>query len=124
MFKLNARWFLALCLSGLLFGSIAVADPDMDPPGRVARINLAEGPVSIEPSGSTTWTSDVANWPLTTGDRVWADQNARVELHVGSTAVRLGQETGITLGTVDDRTVRLQLSAGSLQFRVRALGAD
>jgi FecR protein len=120
----SARWLIGVCLSGLLVSAIAAADPEFDPPGRVARINLVEGPVSIEPNGSTTWTSDVGNRPLTNGDRVWADQNARVELHVGSTAVRMGSETGITLGVVDDRSTRLQLSAGSLQFRVRALGAD
>lgn len=104
--------------------TVSLADPDMDPPGRVARINLAEGPVSVQTGGNPQWLSDVANRPLTSGDKVWADQNARVELHVGSTAVRLGAETGITLGTVDDRALRLQVSAGSVQIRVRALGPD
>lgn len=122
--RIATRWLAGACLGGLLASSIVHAEQEIDPPGRVARINLAEGPVSVEPSGSNSWTDAVVNRPLTQGDRVWADQNARAELHVGSTAVRLGAETGITLGILDDRTVRLQLSAGSLQFRVRGLGPD
>jgi hypothetical protein len=118
------RWLVGVCLGWLLICGVAVADPDFDPPGRVARINLAEGPVSVQASGANQWTDDVANRPLTSGDRVWADQNARAELHIGSAAVRLGAETGISLGNVDDQSVRIQLNAGALQFRVRALGPD
>ena len=36
------------------------------------------------------WTQAVINRPLTGGDRLWADRDGRGELHVGSTAVRLG----------------------------------
>ena len=118
------RWLTAICLGWLWVSATALADPDLDPPGRVVRINLAEGRVAMQPGGTTTWTDDVANRPLTTGDRIWADPNARAELHIGSTAVRLGAETGITLGTIDDHAAHLQLSAGALQVRVRALGPD
>ena len=118
------RWLTAACLGWLLVNVAALADADRDPPGRVARVNLAEGRVAVQPSGATNWVDDVANRPLTTGDRVWADPNARAELHIGSTAIRLGAETGITLGTIDDQAAHLQLSAGSVQVRVRALGPD
>jgi hypothetical protein len=121
----NARLAaISMVFAGLLISFCSWADQDFDPPGRVARINLAEGQVSVQPAGSPTWTNDVANRPLTSGDRVWADQNSRSELHIGSTAVRLGAETGVTLGIVDDHSVRMQISAGSVQLRVRALGAD
>ena len=118
------RWLTAACLGWLLVSAAALADADRDPPGRVARVNLAEGRVAVQPSGAINWVDDVANRPLTTGDRVWADPNARAELHIGSTAIRLGAETGITLGTIDDHAAHLQLSAGSVQVRVRALGPD
>jgi len=95
-----------------------------DPPGRVARLNLSEGAVSVEPAGSDAWTEDVRNRPLTSGDRLWADRNARAEIHIGSSAVRVGSETGISVIDIDDRTIRLKLSAGSLQLRVRSLGPE
>ena len=118
------RWMAGLCFVALLGMQVAKADPEFDPPGRVARLNLAEGAVSVQPQGSKTWSDEVANRPLTSGDRIWADRQARAELHVGSTAIRLGSETGLAFETIDDRAVRLQLNAGSLQVRVRALGPD
>ncbi len=61
-----------------------------DPPGRVARLNYTSGAVTTEPAGATDWSYAQINRPLTTGDQLWNDQNARAELHIGSTAVRLG----------------------------------
>ncbi|MBS0376302.1 MAG: FecR domain-containing protein [Proteobacteria bacterium] len=109
----------------LALGALAArADDAVDPPGRVARVNLALGEVSMQPAGADSWVSDVANRPLTNGDKVWSDRESRVEIHVGSSAVRLGGETGLGILNVDDRTVQLKLSAGTLEARVRALGPE
>ena len=62
-----AAWLLA---ATVLAGS-ALADDTPDPPGRVARVSLADGSVSLQPAGSETWVSDVANRPLAPGDRLW-----------------------------------------------------
>ena len=54
----------------------------IDPPGRVARMNLAEGPVSFAPAdtgGDPRWTPAALNRPLTTGDRLWTGQRARFD---------------------------------------------
>ena len=114
---------LALLLALAAVGS-ARADDETDPPGRVARVNLVAGAVSLEPAGSENWVTDVLNRPLTNGDRLWADRDARAELHVGSTAMRLGSETGIAILNIDDRSIQLRLSAGVLELRVRGLGAE
>ena len=102
----------------------ARADDFVDPPGRVARVNLALGAVSVRPAGSESWLADVVNRPLTDGDKLWADRDSRVELHIGSAAVRLGSETGIAILDIDDQTIQLRLSAGTIQLRVRALGPE
>jgi len=52
------------------------------------------------------------NRPLTTGDNLWTDRNSRGELHIGSTAIRLSSETGISFLNLDDRTVQIQLAQG------------
>src|SRR5215469_4046573 len=91
--------FSALTLltgSLLAFSLPAHADED-DPPGRVARLNYIQGSISFQPGGETDWVQANPNRPLTIGDSLWADRDARGELHIGSTSIRLGSETGITL---------------------------
>jgi len=107
----------------LVFSSPALADDD--PPGRVARLNYIQGSVSFQPGGETDWVQANPNRPLTTGDSLWADRNSRGELHLGSSSIRIGSETGITFLNLDDRTVQIQLAQGSMNLRVRRLeGGD
>jgi hypothetical protein len=92
-----------------------------DPPSRVARLNYLEGSVSFQPDGEKEWVDAVLNRPLMTGDNLWADGNSRAEVHIGSTALRLGQKTGITLLEVSDHAVQIRLAQGSLILKVRHL---
>ena len=92
---------------------------DQDPPGRVARLNYMEGSVSFQPGGENDWVTAVLNRPLVTGDNLWADEDSRAEVHIGSTALRLGAKTGITLLEVSDRAVQIRLAQGSLIVNVR-----
>lgn len=94
---------------------------EQDPPSRVARMNYTQGSVSFQPGGEGDWVTAVPNRPLTTGDNLWTDQGARAELHVGSTAIRLAPETSMTVLDLDDRTLQLRLSEGTLNLRVRHL---
>ena len=95
-----------------------------DPPGRVARLNYLEGSVSFQPAGENDWVDAVLNRPLVTGDNLWADENSRAEVHIGSTALRLGAKTGITLLEVSDRAAQIRLAQGSLIVRVRHVDDD
>jgi uncharacterized protein DUF6600/FecR-like protein len=95
--------------------------PEQDPPSRVARLNYSSGSVSFQPAGEGDWITAVQNRPLTTGDNLWADQNSRAELHVGSTAIRMASETSLTFLDLDDHTTQLRLSLGTLLLRVRHL---
>ena len=95
--------------------------PAQDPPSRVARLNYSVGSVSMQPGGEGDWAQAVANRPLTTGDNLWADKDSRAELHSGSTAIRLDSETSLTFLDLDDHTMQLKLSQGSMVVRVRHL---
>jgi hypothetical protein len=99
-------------------------EPAQDPPGRVGRLNYSQGSVSFRPAGEDDWVTAVPNRPIVSGDDLWADENSRAEVHVGSTAVRLGPKTGITFLTLDDRTAQIRLAEGSLILRVRHLDDD
>jgi hypothetical protein len=96
---------------------------DADPPARVARLSDAEGAVSLEPAGMQQWTAATLNRPLTAGDRLWSDQSSRAELDIGAAVVRLGSNTGLAFLNLDDHTVQVQLSAGTLIVRVRDMQA-
>ena len=119
------RWKSWAVLIGcfLLLSLAASADED-DPPSRVGRMNYSQGQVSFQPGGEGDWVQAVPNRPLTTGDNLWADRDSRAELHVGSTALRIGSETSLTFLDLDDHTMQLRLAQGSLILRVRHLDDD
>src|SRR2546430_13586242 len=114
----------ALVLISVLSVSVALADDESDPPGRVARLSYADGSVSLQPAGVEDWTDATLNRPLTTGDKLWADQNSRAELDMGSAVIRLGSMTGISFLNLDDRTAQLNVTAGTAIVHVRQLGED
>jgi len=123
-------WALVLSLAFLLQPLAARAQdaqvaPDaqnaneQDPPTRVARLNYMDGSVSFQPGGENDWVTAMLNRSLVTGDNLWVDENSRTELHIGSTAMRLGPKTGITLLEVSDRAAQIRLVQGSLIVTVR-----
>src|SRR4029077_17151088 len=85
------------------------------------RLSDVEGSVALQPAGASDWTAATLNRPLTTGDRVWSDENSRAELGSGGPVMRLGSGTGLSFLNLDDETVQMQLSAGTLIVRVREL---
>ena len=124
--KKSLGWIIAALVAVLLcvtFPQRAAAD-DNDPPGRVARISYLEGPVSFQPAGETDWITAVTNRPMTTGDRLWADADSRAEVQIGSAIIRLDANTGFSFLNLDDGTVQIQLTDGTISLRVLRLGRD
>ena len=117
------RWFaLFATIFALSFlANNAWAADDDDPPTRAARLSYASGSVSFEPAGTDDWVDAVVNRPMTTGDKLWADQDGRVEVRIDSYALRLGPQTGFSFLNLDDHIVQVRLTEGSLNIRVRRL---
>lgn len=101
----------------------AIADAG-DPPSRVARLNYRSGSVSFRPGSVEEWTDAALNYPLTMGDHLWTEAGARTEMHIGSTAIRMDSETALAFLNLDDRTVQLSLTEGSITLRLRYLAED
>jgi len=95
--------------------------PDRDPPSRVGRLSYLSGPVSFRPGDVDDWTDATINYPLHNGDHLWTDSDARAEITVGSSAFRLAPQSAFGFLALDDRTVQVRLSQGSLNVRVRDL---
>src|SRR4029077_199164 len=115
---------IALALAAALFLPQRAAADDDDPPSRVARLSYAHGAVSFQPAGTEDWVSAVVNRPLTTGDKLWVDNDGRAELHLGSASIRLASTTGFSFLNLADNTVQLRLTEGTLRLRVKRLGEN
>jgi len=110
-------------LCALCGTSAQVPAEEADPPARVARLSDAEGAVSLQPAGMQEWAAATLNRPLTSGDRLWSDQNSRAELDIGEAVIRLGSNTGFAFLSLDDRSAQMQLATGTLIVRVRDMQA-
>jgi len=108
----------------LLGGVAAVHAQDQDPSARVARTSFLQGDVSFRPGTVDDWTSATLNYPLTSGDHLWTDADARAELHVGANAIRLAPETAFEILDLDDNHLQIRLTQGSALLRVRTLDVD
>src|SRR5438034_303313 len=121
----SIRCFGSLLLLGLLpafQGGDRPDKSDRDPPSRVGRLSYLSGPVSFRPGDVDDWTDATINYPLHNGDHLWTDSDARAEITVGSSAFRLAPQSAFGFLALDDRTVQVRLSQGSLNVRVRDLG--
>ena len=93
----------------------------VDPPGRVARLSYVEGQVSLAPAESEQWAEAVLNRPLTSGDKLWVESDARAELEVGSATLHLDRGTAFGFVQLDDEVMQMSLTEGAATIRVRTL---
>ena len=105
----------------MLCAALGNARAQDDPARRAAQLSYAEGAVSLQPAGVQDWTTATLNRPLTTGDRLWSDQHSRAELDLGTAAVRLGSNTAFAFLDLDDHSVQMQLSTGTIVVALREL---
>jgi hypothetical protein len=96
--------------------------PDaQDPPSRVARLSYLDGSVSFQAGGSGDWGNAAKNRPVTVGDKIWVDKDARAELQAGQASIHLGAMTALSFLNLDQNITQMRLAEGSLNFRVREL---
>ncbi len=96
-------------------------DDGTDPPSRVARISFLDGSVSMQPGGTGDWGAASLNRPVTIGDKLWTDQNSRLELQAGEATVHLGGMTALSFLNLDGNATQMRLAEGRINFRVREM---
>jgi hypothetical protein len=96
-------------------------DDTADPPSRVARISFLEGAVSLQPGGEGEWGSASLNRPVTIGDKLWTDQNSRLELEAGQASIHLSAMTALSFLNLDENATQMRLAEGRINFRVREM---
>ncbi len=112
-------------IAGILSLGLFVITPlHADPPSRVGRVSFLQGNVSFRPGDVDEWTDASLNYPLTSGDHLWTDDASRAEVEAGSQVIRMAPFTAISLLELDDHTLQLRLTQGSVDLRVRELGSE
>jgi len=119
------RGFCAIFLCGVAMAALAIVpahgQQEGDPPAEVARVSVMLGNVSVEPASVDQFSAAIVNDALTTGDRLYTDVGANAELETGQIAVRLGQQTDLTITAVTDALQQFGLAQGSVHLRSFAL---
>ena len=100
---------------------LASAQQTIDPPGRIAYFSALEGSARIAGAGNAAWAPATLNWPVTTGTRLATEAGSRTELHGGWTALRLQGRSSLDVTRLDDDTLQVALTEGTLSARVREL---
>lgn len=122
------RW-LTRCgraLATLLVVGLAACGPlppaqaqsyDDDPPARVGRVASVDGPVWLESAGGGEAIASPRNWPISGGDVLSTGERGRTDLGIGSTRLRVDENTRLRVLRLDDDAVDLELQRGSLALR-------
>ncbi|HLJ87397.1 MAG TPA: DUF6600 domain-containing protein [Candidatus Angelobacter sp.] len=122
--SLKLLGLLSLALTFAVVAPPRAAADDDDPPSRVARLGYTYGSISFEPAGTEDWVSAIVNRPMTTGDKLWADNDSRAELHIGSASLRISSNTGFSFLNLTDKTAQVSLTQGTLRVRIKHLDDD
>ncbi len=114
-----ARVAGALALACVAWCSPAGAWADEDPSGRVGRVAEVSGDVrTVSPEGP--WLDLPRNQPMSTGDRVITGADGRATLEIGSSTVRVGPSTDLSILRLDDQKIFLRFEHGQAAVRVRS----
>lgn len=110
----------------------AWAQDEADPPGRVGRLALREGPVRWFDHEQQRLVDAPLNLPLTRADRILTEAGGRAELRIGSTLLILDEASELVFDRLDDEALHIRLLQGRVALRLRtdelarevALGSD
>jgi hypothetical protein len=112
--------FAALLAGAVLMPSPAWAVDDLAP--RVGRVAEVGGELFMAPQDAPEqWVAVGLNYPVGSGDNLWAGSEARAEVDVGGAQFRLAGDTGLHISRLDDRNFALYIAQGRVILRVRVL---
>ncbi len=123
--RLLAQRLLGVVCAALFAGAAALAQPaedagEADPPGRVGSVSLLAGPVTMVDLTTGSREEALLNWPVTGGWRIETGSDGRAEVRIGSTALRLDEETTVDFVRLDDQFIQLAVLRGGASLRLRS----
>jgi len=94
----------------LLAGSTSAALAD--PPGRVGRVSLIDGSMSMQTADQPQWAAAGVNYPVTAGETFWTDTQSRGEIQIGAAELRLDAQTELSILRLDDGSAVIRVDQG------------
>jgi|FEC22Drversion2_1045045.scaffolds.fasta_scaffold00263_51 FecR protein len=95
-----------------------------EPPGRVGRLAFTNGTVSFHDNQQSSWIPAAVNTPITSGNALWTEPNARSEVSLAGTRIRMEGGTELDVLALDDSQTRLQLPQGRIDVKSVAMDAN
>lgn len=119
--------FYGVALVAAFFAAVSVpavsAFADDDPPGRVGRLAAMDGTVSFHTADQTTWGAATTNYPITTGNALWADNGSHASVQLDGNDINLGSQTELDIDRLDDQTFQASLPQGNVYLNLRGLNS-
>lgn len=125
-------WLPLVGLLAVLAAPVRAGNLPGELPALVGRLNMLAGEVQLQDRDTGRWDGSAAadagplrNWPVAGGDRLrLRGRDARAELRIGSTTLRLAAGAELWLQQLDAQAVVLQLQDGTLALRLAAVDDD
>ena len=86
---------------------------------RLGRMALVVGAAQLWDASQGQWVPLESNRPLSGGDRIRTERDARLELQVGSLVLMMGPQSDLAFAQLDDAGVQARLQQGHVVARVR-----
>jgi hypothetical protein len=90
-----------------------------DPPARVGRVSFVSGEAFFRADPNSEWTQATLNYPVTEHNQFATNADARLELSIGSAAIRLDEDSEISIPRLDDEVISVNLERGLAGVTVR-----
>ena len=119
-------WTAALFALVLAASPLAAAqDTDTDTlPTRVGRLSNATGTIYLAPPAhADDWSPIQVNYPVSSGDNVWAEEGARAEVDFGGSQMRMSAATNVNIANLDDHNLDVFVAQGEIIVRLDILDA-
>lgn len=123
---LRAWALLAVAAGASLLAWPAAAQTEQDLPGRVGRVAEVGGELYLASQDKPdTWMPAGLNYPVATGDNLWAGADSRAEIDIGGSQFRMAGDTSVHVSQLDERRFALFVAQGRVSVRVGAVeGGD
>ena len=115
---------VALCAAAGVVAFTGAAYALNDPPLQAGRLAYTEGTVSFHDDEQVGCIPAVINTPLTSGDSIWTEPNARSEISVAGTRVRMDGRTQLNMLAIDDSQTLLQVGQGRVDIKTFSLNPN
>lgn len=113
------RFKITLCTASFI-ALLSMSIPAFaDPPSRVGRISFAQGETSFFIDTDEGWRKAQINFPVTSENSIWTENNGRAEVRIGASAVRINDHALLDFVRMQDEEVQTFLQRGSMNLRLR-----